>query len=84
MPTPPDRHKAIEDYTPDEHLRALQAESRGEDYRPETDEYREYVSDGLRALGLDDEAAGREPAQAKPLEDMTPEDHAKEIRGSRL
>ena len=62
---PPERWKAIEDYTPADH----EARHRGE--RVESEEYREYERQVRRAAGLDDVPA------PKPLESLTPDEHAK-------
>lgn len=78
MPTPPDRFR--EPATPDEHLKAVQAERRGEQFRIESDEYRRYRADALRAAGLTDEADASEP-DTRDLGELTPEDHLEQIRG---
>ncbi|MEA2190748.1 MAG: hypothetical protein QOI73_869 [Solirubrobacteraceae bacterium] len=77
---PPQRFKAEEDLGPDEYLQVIQAERRGA-ARPrfESDEYRRYKNDGLRALGLDDEVT--DDAGEKPLDAMSPADHFDDIRG---
>ena len=66
---PPERWKAIEDYTPADH----EARHRGE--RVESKAYREYERQVRRAAGLEDDA------EPKPLEEMTPEDHARRRYG---
>ncbi len=80
---PPTRHKDPADYTPGDHLKAIQAERRGGEFKPETTEYAEYRADALRAAGLDDEADAAEPDHQKALEDMTAADHLADIRGGR-
>ena len=79
---PPTRHKDPVDYTPDEHFKALRAEGRGEEFAVETDEYQRYRADGLRALGLEDEADASEPDD-RTLEEMSPAEHLADIRSGR-
>jgi hypothetical protein len=70
----PRRHKTDDELTPADMDRIKY----GDGKRPETSEYREYV----RAVH---ERAGLEPPEAEldeiPLEDMTPEEHARRRRG---
>jgi hypothetical protein len=80
MPSPPERFKQIEDWSPEDHYEAMRAARRGEDYRPETAEFKQYKADGLRALGLDDDAA-RVETQPKAVEEMTPADYYADLRG---
>lgn len=74
MPKPPARLKALADFTPDDHFRAM----RGEEIV--ADEYRRYKADALRAAGLDSEANAAEPEHQAALEDMSPDDHLAELR----
>lgn len=67
MTTPPQRYRDPE--TPDEHLAAARARQRNQPPpKLETDEYKAYRADALRAAGLTDEGdeidAGAEPDQS--------------------
>jgi hypothetical protein len=77
MPSkPPQRWKAREHYDPADALREIQAHRRGQEFRAETDEYREYKRDALAAAGLDDDDA----PTAKPIADWQPQDHLEDLR----
>ena len=76
---PPARHKAVGEYTAEEHARAMRAERRGETFQVETDEYRKYRADALRAAGLDDEADAAEPTSTS-LDEMSPAEHLAALR----
>ena len=77
MPPPP-KAKPIEDYTPDDHFRAMRGE------QIESSEYVADRDDALRAAGLHDEAAAvmGDPLAAKPIEQWSPADHAEHMRRS--
>ena len=55
---PPRRYKTHDELTVDEHVQVLQSDRRrgpGEEKRFETEEYRSYRAEVLRAAGLEDE-----------------------------
>jgi len=69
---PPSKYKALEDFNPDDHYRALRGE------RVLSDEYIAYKNDALHAAGLGDEVVAE--AAAKPLSGWAPEDHLADIQ----
>jgi hypothetical protein len=72
---PPARYKAREDYTVDEIAHTMAAAKRGEDERVETDEFKRYHADVLRASGLSDLADATEPDAVPDIAEMTTEQH---------
>lgn len=81
MPKPPDRYKSREDLTPAEVLAELRAVRRGQEPpRIESDEYKRYRTDVLRAGGLTGEADAAEPDAEPDLAAMTPAQHYDAIR----
>lgn len=77
MPKPPPKYKPEQEYTPDEVLRSMRGE------RIESEEFRRYHADALRAAGLTQEADAVEPDSTKALDEMTPADHLDAIRRAR-
>jgi hypothetical protein len=74
MPSPPDRFKPREDWTPDEILKHKRSGT-----APESDEYRTYVRDVHELAGLEPPDA---PA-SKPVEEQSPADHFQRLRRNR-
>jgi hypothetical protein len=72
---PPARYKPSEDYTTAEHAASMGAAKRGEDARIESDEFKRYHADVLRAGGLSELADAAEPGAVVDVAEMTVEQH---------
>lgn len=79
------RWKDPSDYTPDEALRSIQAERRGETFRVQTSEYVAARAEALRQAGLVEEADEIENSSSglDAIEAMTPADHFAAMRADR-
>lgn len=73
----PRRYKTVEELAPDEHLAHLR-----DGRLPETDEYRERRREALEGAGLDEAGDNSDDDDPTP-EDMTPDQHFRDLRRDR-
>lgn len=84
MPKPPPRFKSPDQFTPDEQLAAIQADRRGQSPpKFETAEYRAAMRGALQGAGLHVPDEYADDDAPKPPDEMSPDDHLRQMRGGR-